>query len=70
MSCENTAIYTMDESLDLRHVVCKNISLRQWLKDRKCAKAFAIWNTLDFKPAIIKYIHLIKEFIRRRGVKK
>lgn len=69
MSCDDTEIYTMDESLDLRHVACGNISLRQWMKDKRCAKSFAIWNSMDFKPAIIEYLHLIKEFVRRRGVK-
>ena len=36
-TCLDDTVYTMDESLDLRHVACGSITLRQWLNDKKKA---------------------------------
>lgn len=68
-SCLDETVYTIDESLDLRHVACGNITLKQWLRDKKKSKAFALWYTLDMRPAIAQYLHLLKELIKRHGVK-
>lgn len=68
-TCLDNTVYTIDESLDLRHVVCGNITLRQWLNDKKKARAFALWYTPDMRPAIAQYFHLLKELIKRHGVK-
>ena len=68
IECMNEGFYAMDEALDLRHVVCGNITLRQWLCDRKRTKAFALWYTPDMRPAIAQYLHLLKELIKRHGV--
>lgn len=67
-TCLDDTVYTMDESLDLRHVACGNITLRQWLNDKKKARAFAIWNATDLKPTMVQYFHLLKELIKRHGV--
>ena len=67
-SCLDETVYTIDESLDLRHVVCGNITLKQWLRDKKKSKAFALWYTPDMRPAIAQYLHLLKELIKRHGV--
>lgn len=66
--CNDESIYSMDEALDLRHVICRNISFKQWNEGRKNAKAFSVWNIHDLKPTIIQYMHLIKELIVRKGV--
>lgn len=68
-TCLDDTVYTMDESLDLRHVACGNITLRQWLNDKKKARAFAIWDATDLKPTMVQYFHLLKELIKRHGVK-
>ena len=68
-TCLDDTVYTIDESLDLRHVVCGNITLKQWFRDKKKAKAFALWYTPDMRPAIAQYFHLLKELIKRHGVK-
>ena len=67
-SCLDETVYTIDESLDLRHVACGNITLKQWLRDKKKSKAFALWYTPDMRPAIAQYLHLLKELIKRHGV--
>lgn len=67
-TCLDDTVYTMDESLDLRHVACGNITLKQWLRDKKKSKAFALWYTPDMRPAIAQYLHLLKELIKRHGV--
>lgn len=67
-SCLDETVYTIDESLDLRHVVCRNITLKQWFRDKKKSKAFALWYTPDMRPAIAQYFHLLKELIKRHGV--
>lgn len=67
-TCLDDTVYTIDESLDLRHVVCGNITLKQWFRDKKKAKAFALWYTPDMRPAIAQYFHLLKELIKRHGV--
>lgn len=67
-SCLDETVYTIDESLDLRHVACGNITLKQWLRDKKKSKAFALWYTSDMRPAIAQYLHLLKELIKRHGV--
>lgn len=68
-TCLDDTVYTIDESLDLRHVVCGNITLKQWFRDKKKSKAFALWYTPDVRPAIAQYFHLLKELIKRHGVK-
>lgn len=68
-TCLDDTVYTMDESLNLRHVACGNITLRQWLNDKKKARAFAIWDATDLKPTMVQYFHLLKELIKRHGVK-
>lgn len=68
-TCLDDTVYTIDESLDLRHVVCRNITLKQWFRDKKKSKAFALWYTPDMRPAIAQYFHLLKELIKRHGVK-
>ncbi len=68
-SCLDETVYTIDESLDLRHVACGNITLKQWLRDKKKSKAFALWYTPDMRPAIAQYLHLLKELIKRHEVK-
>lgn len=68
-TCLDDTVYTMDESLDLRHVACGNITLRQWLNDKKKARAFAIRDATDLKPTMVQYFHLLKELIKRHGVK-
>lgn len=68
-TCLDDTVYTIDESLDLRHVACGNITLRQWLNDKKKARAFAIWDATDLKPTMVQYFHLLKELIKRHGVK-
>lgn len=67
-SCLDETVYTIDESLDLRHVACGNITLKQWLRDKKKSKAFALWYIPDMRPAIAQYLHLLKELIKRHGV--
>lgn len=67
-SCLDETVYTIDESLDLRHVACGNITLKRWLRDKKKSKAFALWYTPDMRPAIAQYLHLLKELIKRHGV--
>lgn len=67
-TCSDEEVYTIDESLDLRHVVCGNVTLRHWLCDKKKSKAFAIWDKKDLKPTMAQYFHLIKEMIKRHGV--
>ena len=67
-TCLDDTVYTIDESLDLRHVVCGNITLKQWFRDKKKSKAFALWYTPDVRPAIAQYFHLLKELIKRHGV--
>ena len=62
-------VYTIDESLDLRHVVCGNITLRQWLSDKKKSKAFALWYSKDLRPTVAQYFYLLKELIKRHEVK-
>lgn len=64
----NDKIYSMDESLDLRHVVSHNISLSEWLKERKKCKSFALWQRSDLKPTIAQYLYLAKELLIRHGV--
>lgn len=66
--CEDENVYSIDESLDLRYLICGKITLRRWLQDRKRAKSFAIWFRSDLKPAIIEYIYLVEKFIRRHRV--
>lgn len=68
LTCTDENIYSIDESLDLRHVVCKKVTLKRWLQDAKKARVFAIWCGCDLKPTIAEYMHLVKEFIRRRSV--
>lgn len=68
-TCLDDTVYTIDESLDLRHVACGNITLRQWLSNRKKAKAFALWYSKDPRPTVAQYFHLLKELIKRHGVK-
>lgn len=68
-TCLDDTVYTIDESLGLRHVVCGNITLKQWFRDKKKSKAFALWYTPDVRPAIAQYFHLLKELIKRHGVK-
>lgn len=68
LSCANANIYSMDESLDFRHVIVKNISLKQWINDCKRSKAFALWFPSDLKPSIANYWNLLRKLIRRRGV--
>ena len=68
ITCDDKTICSMDESKDLRHVACKNISFKRWIKDHKQTKAFSLWNIRDIKPAIIQYIHLVKKLIIRKGV--
>lgn len=67
-TCLDDTVYTIDESLDLRHVICRNITLKQWFRDKKKSKAFALWYTPDMRPAIAQYFHLLKELIKRHGV--
>lgn len=67
-TCLDDTVYTIDESLDLRHVACGNITLRQWLSNRKKAKAFALWYSKDLRPTVAQYFHLLKELIKRHGV--
>lgn len=68
-TCMDETVYTIDESLDLRHVACGNITLRQWLSDKKKSKAFAIWDMADLRPTVAQYFYLLKELIKRHGVK-
>lgn len=68
-TCLDDTVYTIDESLDLRHVACGNITLRQWLSNRKKAKAFALWYSKDPRPTVAQYFYLLKELIKRHGVK-
>lgn len=66
-TCDND-FYAMDESLDLRHVVCGNITLKQWFRDKKKSKAFALWYSKDLRPTVAQYFYLLKELIKRHGV--
>lgn len=68
-TCMDETVYTIDESLDLRHVVCGNITLRQWLSDKKKSKAFALWYSKDLRPTVAQYFYLLKELIKRHEVK-
>lgn len=67
-SCLDETVYTIDESLDLRHVTCGNITLKQWLRDKKKSKAFALWYSKDLRPTVAQYFYLLKELIKRHGV--
>lgn len=60
--------FAMDESKDLRYVVIKRISLKEWIADVKRSKCFAIWYSRDLKPTIYRYCGLIREFIKRKGI--
>lgn len=66
--CDSEDFYAMDESCDLRQVLAKNISLKQWLEDRKKAKSFALWYGTDLKPTVAEYWRLALELVRRRGI--
>lgn len=67
-TCKDQSIHAMDEALDLRHVVCHNITLKQWFHSKKMCRSFALWYTPDLKPTIAQYFHLAKELIKRHGV--
>lgn len=68
LNCNDKGKCAMNEATDLRHVVCRNITWKQWLKDRKRCQSFALWYAPDLKPTISQYAHLAKELLRRRGV--
>ena len=68
LSCNNEEQCAMNEATDLRHIICGNITWKQWLKDRKRCKSFALWYAPDLKPTLLRYAHLAKELLKRRGV--
>lgn len=62
----SNSYYAMNEATDLRHVVYGNLTFREWFKDLKRTKSFALWHRKDIKPAIYRYINLFAEMVRRR----
>ena len=48
--------YSMTEDTDFRHILTKNISLKQWINDVRRTKNFATFRLDDIKPFIWKNI--------------
>lgn len=55
--------YTMSEGVDIRHVLCGNISLLEWLYDVKITQNFALWFRDDKRPAISQYMRYLLMFL-------
>lgn len=51
--------YSMVEYTDIRHVIKGNISLNQWLVDRKKTSSFSLKYKKDMKPYFWKYVFFI-----------
>lgn len=61
---EDVELYAMNEATDLRHVVFNGYSFREWNKERRKSKSFALWFKGDNRPTFKRYIQLLCSLIK------
>lgn len=61
----NKSGYTMNEMTDYNHLLRKEISLREWIRDIRRTKSFAVWDCKDLRPFILRSLIVAKSFLRR-----
>lgn len=61
--------YAMTELTDIRHVICRDISPIEWIKDCRRTANFAMKYRGDMKPVYYRYWLYIRKAFRNRGEK-
>ena len=61
----NKEFYFVDEKLEVRQLLKKNIGLKEWIIAKKKSSSYFVKNKKDIKPYIWKYIYAILRRINR-----
>ena len=57
-------LYYMDEHCDYKHVLEKNISLKEWIHSIRCVSVFAMYHSKDLRPFIRQYLRIPEKWKR------
>ena len=58
------SMYIMNEVTDIKHVLKRDITLKEWINDLRKVKSYAVWDDSDPKPAYKRYRIMVSRFIR------
>lgn len=55
--------FSMNEGTDIRHVLNRNIKLKDWVHDIRKTQSFSIWYSKDNKPFVYRILYYVKKVI-------